>query len=1119
MNETEELALETVATGGPKEVLTEQANNDPEIPESISVEPSPNSEEKKNPIVDVDPVNVEQPDEYTELGYEGDDNPLLNLGGTVHNYDEKSETFELVDDTADFTELEPYRNELLNGDIDSGTINLAFNFGMNPKQFMKFIQENAEEIPVFGEWIKAHRLQAKKREELQAQITLINENKNLSPDERQAKLQKLVEEQGVTYGDNLNLIYLTGRDDINEITEQVFQDPKITGMINDVRLYGTTRGEVDLNNPKMPDDEGINRIIAYIAEKYMPAFKSEKGGVDEMSHELMKQISDLTLLSDKKALKRILANKPGEIPPMPYILAMRDLYNMEAKRLDNMITMINSQGGDTAENVLRAREQFEIVANLQLKISGIKTNLGRGLASLKRATTFGPEDEVIQVKGRPDSFQFSKKEQTDDIAVDPSVRGQEDIQYILANNGGKEELIEFFTKWQALPEHSRYGFQKKFYQHAKEGTLPEFFEKANEIWVNFLLTSPLTHARNMFGNTLMLGKHALEKYAIGGINSTLDLVGIDTGGVKLDEAHASAGAMIMSFMEASRAMVAMMGKGEAPTQLSGNASKFDKPRPRQISAEGFGFDTANPNMPMIGHMIDGVGKAINLPTALLQGEDVFFKVLAQRYDITLQAQRSAKSKGLTGDDFLNYVAEFVTDPPDDALARAREKADYFTFQNELGSKGKAIQKVVQNVPGLRWFIPFFKTPFNIMKVTFQDGTPLALASKEIRQTIMHGTQEEREEIIMRMATGSIAIWQSMNFAQEKITLDDGTQVERFTPGILKSEWKDQDKRVLRNVDRASGKPEYSIAFVNDDGEVEYMPMRGIEPFSSWLMLGADLSKILNHPELFKGEDGDATDLFFASVMAMQNAMTNKTFATGFDTFFKVAFEPERYGKRWIEQLMLGFTPNVLKQAGKATDPVMRQTLSLFDQFKRGFPWLREGLNPYMDLHGTPLKEWNSGWNSFWNPLAMVKYDPKKITNLQKEWLLLGGGPTLPKPQFTVEGVSIDLRELEDGGDIFYEIQKAYAKDYNLMMERFLKSGSAKAKHYRRNKKRWIDSNGTDQEARDRALRIVQDFVNERREAVRISYMKNGKNNKFGFKLLEHWKQQDRQQKKLDRIYR
>ena len=1118
MNETEELALETVATGGPKEVLTEQANNDPEIPESIPVEPSPNPEEKKNPIVDVDPVNVEQPDEYTELGYEGDDNPLLNLGGTVHNYDEKSETFELVDESADFTELEPYRNELLNGNIDSDLINLAGNFSMNPKQFMKFIQENAEQIPIFGEWIKAHRLQAKKREELQNQITLINENKNLSPEERKAKLQKLVEEQGVTYGDNLNLIYLTGRDDINEITEQVFQDPKITGMINDVRLYGTTRGEVDLNNPKMPDDEGINRIIAYIAEKYMPAFKSEKGGVDEMSHELMKQISDLTLLSDKKALKRILANKPGDIPPMPYILAMRDLYNMEAKRLDNMITMINSQGGDTAENVLRAREQFEIVANLQLKISGIKTNLGRGLASLKRATTFGPEDEVIQVKGRPDSFQFSKAEQADDIAVDPSVRGQEDIQYILENNGGKEQLIDFFTSWQALPEHSRYGFQKKFYQHAKEGTLPQFFEKANELWVNFLLSSPLTHARNFFGNTLMLGKHASEKYVIGAINSTLDLVGIDTGGVKLDEAHASAGAMIMSFMDASRAMVAMMGKGETPTELAGNASKFDRPRPRQISAEGFGFGTANPDMPIIGHMIDGVGKAINLPTALLQGEDVFFKVLAQRYDITLQAHRSAKSKGLTGDDFLNYVAEFVTDPPDEALIRARETADYMTFQNELGKSGKWLQKTVQNTPTMRWFIPFFKTPFNIMKVTFRDGSPLAIFSKEIRNTIRHGTQEEREQAIMRIATGSSAIFMSMMFAQQKITLDDGTQVDRFTPGVLKGEWRNKEKRVLRNIARRSKQPEYSIGFVNDDGQVEYMPMRGIEPFSSWLMIGADLAKIYNNPELFSNDQND-TSLFWASVMAMQNAMTNKTFATGFDQFMKVAFEPERYGKRWIEQLMLGFTPNIIKQSAKASDPVMRQTLGLFDKFKRGFPWLREGLNPYMDLHGNPLEEWNSGWTSFWNPLAMVEYQPEKITNLQKEWLLLGGGPTLPTPQFTIMEVAIDLRDLESGGDIFHEMQKAYAKDYNLMMERYLKSGNPKAQQYRRNKKRWIDSKGTDLEARDRALRIVQDFVNERRELVRKAYMLKGKNNKYGFKLLEHWKKEKVKQNNLDRIYR
>ena len=44
MNEIEKLALASLGKGGPEEVLTEQANNDPEVP---SVEPSAIPEEKK----------------------------------------------------------------------------------------------------------------------------------------------------------------------------------------------------------------------------------------------------------------------------------------------------------------------------------------------------------------------------------------------------------------------------------------------------------------------------------------------------------------------------------------------------------------------------------------------------------------------------------------------------------------------------------------------------------------------------------------------------------------------------------------------------------------------------------------------------------------------------------------------------------------------------------------------------------------------------------------------------------------------------------------------------------------------------------------------------------------
>ena len=50
MNETEELALDTVPTGGPKEVLTEQANNNPEVQVSEAL-PLPAEESRQQHLV------------------------------------------------------------------------------------------------------------------------------------------------------------------------------------------------------------------------------------------------------------------------------------------------------------------------------------------------------------------------------------------------------------------------------------------------------------------------------------------------------------------------------------------------------------------------------------------------------------------------------------------------------------------------------------------------------------------------------------------------------------------------------------------------------------------------------------------------------------------------------------------------------------------------------------------------------------------------------------------------------------------------------------------------------------------------------------------------------------
>mgnify|MGYP001493133337 CR=1 FL=1 len=48
---------------------------------------------------------------------------------------------------------------------------------------------------------------------------------------------------------------------------------------------------------------------------------------------------------------------------------------------------------------------------------------------------------------------------------------------------------------------------------------------------------------------------------------------------------------------------------------------------------------------------------------MLEFEDNFFKVMAQRQFIYENAMRTGRQKGLNGDALAHHIAEFVTNPP------------------------------------------------------------------------------------------------------------------------------------------------------------------------------------------------------------------------------------------------------------------------------------------------------------------------------------------------------------------------------------------------------------------------------------------------------------------------
>lgn len=1075
MNELEELALDSVATGGPKEVLTEQANNNPDVPQVDPVEPSASPEKKSQDPVNVDPVGAEQ----TEIDLEPDvilepDNTIsTNSNIAVDNLGDDELENPFLDDNYSVNEF----GGILTGDESPEAVNLARGLGFsNVKAFVNWLSKNGEDLPVFGDWIKEHKLANKKRQEINELIydilddpnlskadkdKIIAENTNpetkaLSGEEQAQKIRKDLDDAGVTYLSDNNPYIMLGNEDIDLVTRELFNDPMASdGILGGIRVIGKKKGLLDPDNRKIVTNEIVNQRLSYIYNKYANAFKSQKGGVDRLTEDMSRQLADIVMLTDDKALQRILSVKPGEMLPYPYIQAMKYMFNAENSRLDVLIQKAIED--NSSVNIFNAREQFEIVANLHLKMSGIKTDIGRALNSFRfDGSDLGPDVQVRQTRGRPKDWEFSKVEQTDGLQTEAELFAQHAENY-LDNNGGKENTLEFFRRLKDAPYHARFKLTKDYHRHAKNGKIGLFFQSFHEFWINALLSSPITHMRNIIGNSAMLVKNVAEDYAIGTVNSALQVLGKQNNGLKLSEVNDATGAMIMAFWEALYSMAKVTAGGRKPSQLGSN-TKLENTR-RVIKADSY-IDPAD--QPYLAHFIDYAGGTINTFTKALDAEDTFFKVLAQRYDIKKQAIRSAKERGLTGKKYQNYVAEFIADPPEEALLKSQKEASYITFQEELGQTAKSGQKVINNTPGLKYMVPFFKTPYNIARVTFRDGTPLGLFSEEFRRVLFHGTRDEKSKLFARQGSALALMTWAFTMAEDEIIVDD-VSLPKLQGGATKSTWRDKNAREAKKISEMAGIKSYSYRVKNDDGSYSYKSLQGLEPFSSWMGLSADVSLILNSPEYFTQEEQDQalTALLFATI----NSLTSKTFAQGIQDMFNTLAEPEENFVQTLEKVALGFVPNILVQGARITDDFQREAITFVDRFMKRVPGLREGLPAKRSLHGKKIKEQNN--NLIW-PSTEYKVTTNTLSNLEKLWLELRKAPEGMTNKINFQGGVFELRDPEEI-DFLY---RAYANDYNAEVEDKLKDNSI----FTDNVKRWKDSQYTDIESRDEAIKEANFIV-------------------------------------------
>jgi hypothetical protein len=344
--------------------------------------------------------------------------------------------------------------------------------------------------------------------------------------------------------------------------------------------------------------------------------------------------------------------------------------------------------------------------------------------------------------------------------------------------------------------------------------------------------------------------------------------------------------------------------------------------------------------------------------------DEFFKTMAYRGDLYMQANQAARKAGVKGTKELNdFVANFVADPPAHALQRATQEMRVATFQNDLGTVGKKVQELSNAAPMVKFVMPFIRTPVNILKYVGHRTPLINQFSKQIQADIAAGgVRKELAEAKMRM--GAMLYSTGMLLAaQGKIK------------GAYDKQQSDADKLV-----NLGG---YKITL---DGKT-WMDISTADPMGSFLTLAADGFDLAN-----KADDMTFDEYTSAAIGLITNNLTSKSYLQGLSDMLTAFTDNNMEGanqrmKWWTNNFMSSFVPNIMAQMNRSWhDDTMREMMSLKDSILRKIPGASQGIPPRRNpITGEPMKygEFNlGGLNPFY--FAEENKDPalQELARLQ-----------------------------------------------------------------------------------------------------------------------------------------
>ena len=456
----------------------------------------------------------------------------------------------------------------------------------------------------------------------------------------------------------------------------------------------------------------------------------------------------------------------------------------------------------------------------------------------------------------------------------------------------------------------------------------EIWPKARELYINLLLSNPITQTRNAIGDSIAATNSVLERVAAGAFSADRQT------GVHWSEGIYLAKGMMHGIRDGIKAF------GKAYQEIDpSEANKFD----------------------FVPHQIGGtLGRIINFPGDTMRGMDNFFKSILTKASYYASALREGKQRGYAAETLAEHVAQRLSNPTKAMLEEGEAFALSGTFQNELGTLGKMSQ-VLQRGPLLLYF-PFMKTPINLAKYSWNRTPGLQLISQSLYNDILAGGVKA-DMAIGRLTMSNLIGAFTYQLAQEGLITGSGPIDPALRPQWL-----------------ATHHP-YSIA--TGDG---WVPISNFEPGTTQIGLMADYAQIMN--QLDEPSVGQGA---MALILSGTKQLADKTYwrtvsdlaemASSIKNNESVSDKTRRLLDRPLITVATGGP--LVNTTAKILDPISRETRSVMDDWMSKVPGYSQDLPALRDGYGDkylPPQTVGSAWLSYAIPFQFKGYehDPVKL---------------------------------------------------------------------------------------------------------------------------------------------